>query len=246
MMCGRKRVNSNPRVFSGGQEITMSTRLTRWTGIGGVLFFVALAAAIFQSPNAPDSTASAAKVVKYYGSHKNSVTVNVYITEVAVVIAVIFFWYVREYVSSVPENRRLANLGFAGALLLAASGGLSGGFEQALVNGIKHFDPGSMQLLNALSEDATNILGAIGVAILLGATGLVAIRSRVLPQWLGWVSVVIAVASLVISFIGLAGVGLWSLITGILLIIRASRQPSTPTTATPSTEWSATPTTSSQ
>jgi hypothetical protein len=165
---------------------------------------------------------------------------------VAVVIAVIFFWYVREYVSSVPENRRLANLGFAGALLLAASGGLSGGFEQALVNGIKHFDPGSMQLLNALSEDATNILGAIGVAILLGATGLVAIRSRVLPQWLGWVSVVIAVASLVISFIGLAGVGLWSLITGILLIIRASRQPSTPTTATPSTEWSATPTTSSQ
>jgi hypothetical protein len=221
----------------------MKPRLTRWTGIGGVLFFVALAAAIFQDPNAPDSNASAAKVVTFYSSHKNAVAVNVYITEVAVVIALIFFWCVREYVSSVPENRSLANLGFAGAVLLAASGGLSGGLEQLLVDGVKHLDPGSMQLLNGLSEDATNILGAIGVAVLLGAIGAISIRSRVLPQWLGWVSVVIAVASLVISFIGLAGVGLWSLITGILLIIRASHEPSAPETPTASTGWSAAPTT---
>jgi hypothetical protein len=225
------------------KEITMDSRITRWTGIGGVVFFLALALAIFQDPNAPDSNASAAKVVKFYGSHKAEVTVNSYITEVTVVIALLFFWYLREYVASVAENRRLANLGFAGAVLLAASGGLSGGFEQLLVNGVHDLDPGSMQTINALSEDSTNLLGGIGVAVLLGATGIAIIRSRVLPQWLGWVAAVVAVASLVVGFFGLAGVGVWSLIAGILLIIRARRQPSVETTGTVSTGYPVTPAT---
>ena len=221
----------------------MGPRLTRWTGVGGILFFVALALAIFQDPNAPDSNASATKVVKFYSSHKSEVTINSYITEITVLIAVLFFWYLREYVSSVPENRRLANLGFAGAVLLAASGGLSGGFELLLVNGVNHLEPGSMQTINALSEDSTNLLGGIGVAVLLGATGIAIIRNRGLPLWLGWVAVVFAVASLVVGFFGLVGVGLWSLITGIVLVIRANRQPSDPVAipANAPTEWSSNP-----
>ncbi len=218
------------------RETSLTSRMTRWTGTAGVLFFVALAGAILGLPNPPGTDASATRIVTFYRHHRDAVLVNAYVTEVAVIVGLAFFWYLREYVCTVPENRRLATLGFIGGVLLAVSGGLSAGFNQVVFDGVKHLDPGSMQLLNTLGQDQTNYLGGIGVTVLLGATGIAVIRSGVLPRWLGWLGMVFAVGSLVISFIGLAGIGLWSLITGIVLIIRAGHLTTTPRVSGPPLE----------
>jgi hypothetical protein len=60
------------------------------------------------------------------------------------------------------------------------------------------------------------------------AAGLLALRTRVLPIWLGWVSLAIAVLLLIIP-IGWAGVvwafPLWTLIVSVLLYLRAAPAP---------------------
>jgi hypothetical protein len=75
-----------------------------------------------------------------------------------------------------------------------------------------------MQTLSALGFDVTSIAASGGVALLLGATGLAIIRSRVLPVWTGWAGIVLAVASVALPFLaGMPG-ALWTLLISITLL----------------------------
>ena len=78
-----------------------------------------------------------------------------------------------------------------------------------------------MQGLNVLNQDFTNIMTGLGVALFLLATGVVVIRTAALPVWLGWLAVVLGVASLVISFVGFIGIGLWILIVSVMILLRS-------------------------
>jgi hypothetical protein len=94
-----------------------------------------------------------------------------------------------------------------------------------------------------LSADAAQSLQSMGEAFFFGteltllamfvAVGLLILRSRVLPVWLGWVSLAIALLLAIIP-IGWAGVvwafPLWVLVTSVLLYLRA---PATPVAAPP-------------
>ena len=89
-----------------------------------------------------------------------------------------------------------------------------------------------------LSADAAQSLQSMGEAFFLGAEltllamfvaiGLLILRSRVLPVWLGWVSLAIALLLAIIP-IGWAGVvwafPLWVLVTSVLLYRRAPAAP---------------------
>jgi hypothetical protein len=89
-----------------------------------------------------------------------------------------------------------------------------------------------------LSADAAQSLQSMGEAFFFGAelallamfvaVGLVILRSRVLPVWLGWVSLAIALLLAIIP-IGWAGVvwafPLWLLVTSVLLYLRAPAAP---------------------
>jgi hypothetical protein len=89
-----------------------------------------------------------------------------------------------------------------------------------------------------LSADAAQSLQSMGEAFFFGAeltllamfvaVGLLILRSRVLPVWLGWVSLAIALLLAIIP-IGWAGVvwafPLWVLVTSFLLYLRARAAP---------------------
>jgi hypothetical protein len=68
--------------------------------------------------------------------------------------------------------------------------------------------------------------GAILFSIpLLVATGLASLRFRALPRWLGWVSLVLALALAIpgVGFIGLVvGLPLWTVVVSVLLLRRAA------------------------
>ena len=72
-----------------------------------------------------------------------------------------------------------------------------------------------------LSQDFSSIMTGVGVALFLLATGLVVIRSAALPVWLGWLAVVLGVASLVIFFLGFVGIGLWVLIVSVVILLHS-------------------------
>jgi hypothetical protein len=53
-------------------------------------------------------------------------------------------------------------------------------------------------------------------------TGAAAVQTGLLPKWLGWAAVVIGVVAITpIGFFSFLGVGLWLLVAGILLALRA-------------------------
>lgn len=196
----------------------------RRLGFAGIAFVVLLVVSIFLVPNAPQTNASAAKIVSYYHDHKAGLVATSFVIELAVFVGVAFFWYLREHLAAAaPAGRRLLTLGFAGGLIFAISGAVAAGISFALADHVGHIDPTVTQVLNVFSSDVSPFMGAPGIALFLGATGVVIITSKALPVWLGWAGVVLAVVALVVGFFGLLGVGLWILATSITLLVRADR-----------------------
>jgi hypothetical protein len=204
-------------------EVKRDDHLRRWVGLGGLVFVVVLLVTIFATPESPVATASAAKVARFVHQHRSSLYLNAYLTSLAVLVAATFLWYLREVVAPNPRGRRLANLGFAGGLLFLVGGIFNAGVSFAMADVATHVDPSVLQTLNIFAQDVGGIAGG-ATALLLGATSLAILRSRALPSWFAYVGLVLAVASFVIPMLGLPIVGLWVLVTT-LVILLTSREP---------------------
>ncbi len=203
----------------------MSNRLQRWLGIAGVVFVVLVAASIFTVPSTPSTHASLSKIAAFYDkSHQGALFAGAILAVAAVIVGVFWFWYFRDWlVAAQPTNRRLATVGFGGALLFAAGGSLAAGINFTLSDASGHATATVLQGLNYIQSDLNSGLIGAGTAIFLAASSAVVIRSRVLPVWLGWLAAVFAVAAVVIGFLGLIGLGLWLIATNIVIIARSRR-----------------------
>ncbi len=207
----------------------MDVRLKRWIGLAGPLFVIlVVVSGAVVGPMPPDSHASSAQVVAFYSKHKSGVEVSAYLLELAVFVGVIFFWYLRDLVATVEGNRRLATIGFAGVVIFAVSGGLSGSIKWALADAVNHVAPTTMQTLGVLQNDGSTFLSGVGQAVFLVATGIALIRSGVLGRWLGWVGVVFGGVALALPFIGPIPAGLWVLIASIVILVKERGGASSP------------------
>jgi hypothetical protein len=206
------------------RDAGLDGQLRRRVGLGGLALIIVLLVSIFAMANPPDATASPAKVVLFVHDHRGGLYLNAYLTSLGVLIAVAFLWYLRDVVAPAVPGRRLANLGFAGGLLFVVGGILSAGASFAMADVAKHADPTVLQTLNIFSEDVSGF-GASATALMMGATSLAILRSKALPNWLAYVGLVLAIASFALPFLGLPAVGLWLLITTVVLLV-TSGQPS--------------------
>lgn len=197
----------------------MDVRLKRWIALAGLLFVVLVVVAVVLGGGPPDSHASAAKIVAFYRKHKSGVQANAYLLELAVFVGLFFFWYLRDLVTTVEANRRLATIGFAGVVVFAVSGGLTAGINWTLADAVNHVGPTTMQTLGVLQNDAIVFLTGAGQAVFLIATGITLVRSAVLPRWLGWIGIVLGAVALVIPFFGALPTGVWVLITSIVILV---------------------------
>jgi hypothetical protein len=203
-------------------EANMNPHLRRWVGLGGLAVVVVLLASIFASPNPPAATAGPAKVAKFVLDHRDGLYLNAYLTSLAVLMATTFLWYLREVVAPATPGRRLANLGFAGSLLFVVGGIFSAGASFALADVATHASPMVLQTLNIFAEDVNGFGGAT-TALMMGATSLAILRSRALPSWLAYVGLLFAAASFVIADLALPAVGLWLLLTSIVVLVTSGR-----------------------
>ncbi len=203
----------------------MTHRLQRWTGIGGLIFVVLVVVSIGLTFNTPQTNASLAKITNFYNNntHKQLLGVAGIVTMVAVVVGVFWFWYFREWlIAAKPAGRRLATVGFGGGLVLAGGGALAAGLDFTLNDAYHHATPASLQILNIMQMDLSSGASVAGASIIMFATGLLIIRYRALPVWLGWVALVFAVLGLP-SGLGLMGLGLWLIAVNIVIILRSGK-----------------------
>ncbi len=207
-------------------EATRDDRLRRRVGLGGLLFVLVLLATIFATPDGPDATASAARVATFAHQNRGGLYLSAYLISLAVLIAGALLWFLRDVVAPDSLGRGLANLGFAGGLLFLVGGLFSAGASFAMADVANHAGPSVLQTLNIFSQDVADIAGG-ATALLLGATSLAILRSRALPSWLAYLGLVFAIASFAIPMLGLPIVGLWLLLTSVVVLVTSRKQRTT-------------------
>lgn len=201
----------------------MDARSQRLLGVTGLVFVGLVTASIIVTPNSPDSHASSATSVAYYSAHKSAASVTAHLIVLAVIVGLFFFWYLRDFLATTTLTKRLATIGFAGAVVFATSGGVAAASYFTLSDTIGHTDPSTIQVLNLMQVDFANALGAAGIAVFLLASSIAIVRgSGSLPGWVGWVGIVLGVATAVLIGTGLPALGLWLIIACVTMIVRAN------------------------
>jgi hypothetical protein len=146
--------------------------------------------------NTPSSDASAAKVLSYFQTHKHKTMAGAYLIALSLFFGLFFFGALRGFLRRDPRTERLAAISYGGAILFAVSGGLAAGSYAALADVPHRLGPQAAQALNVLNNDLAWFALLAGLGTLLVATGLAIVRSRLLPRWLGWLSIVAGIVAL--------------------------------------------------
>ena len=194
----------------------------RWSKLApltGVLFAVLTIAAVFVGGETPEANASAAKVIAYFGTHRSQVETSNILFALAFLVVVLFAGALRSYVRSAAEG--LGALILAGAVIMAVGAVTVSGVEYGLAHHLAELRPGTAQTLNVLTNE-------LGLPILAGAfvfaisSGLAILRGAALPNWLGWVAIVLGIVVLIppIGFPALLGFVIWSIVVSILMYQR--------------------------
>ena len=147
--------------------------------------------------------------------------------------ALLFLVFAASFATRVGSAAGAAALCLLGAAVLVVGLTVYAGLSIAMADVVGHVQGTALQALNVLADDAVFIfLITIGTsAFLLGAAAAV-FGTAVLPRWLGWWAVVFAVVGAIpshvlggtldhIGLLSFAGLGIWTLVVGILLTVRA-------------------------
>jgi hypothetical protein len=207
-----------------------SARQGRTTGgrewlapLSGIVFFVLAVVGFLLAGEPPDvSEDSARELVDHYSDNKDSVMVGSAIVTIGATFLVLFFGYLRKVLRAAEgEGGVLSLVAFAGAVIFAIGVAVDSTISFALAETADDIDPTAVQALSALWENDF-LPFALGVQVMLLATGLSVILHGALPKWLGWVALLLAVIAVTpVGFIAFLATGLWVLVVSVLLSLRA-------------------------
>jgi hypothetical protein len=107
------------------------------------------------------------------------------------------------------------------------------GLDYALADVPTHLDPAAAQALNVLTNDVGFTIN-VGGCVLGVTSGLAILRGARLPNWLGWVAIVIGIATATpATFIAFGVFIIWSVVVSVLLYVRTGRPETAATTGSP-------------
>jgi uncharacterized protein DUF4386 len=185
------RLGENLSVASGRTDSVWERRA--WAA--GIVFVVALLAEGVISAGLPiNQDDSAAKIARALQDHRHTVLVAAYLSAVYAVAFVIYLAKLHDLLRRVsPPPGTLHSLVLIGGVLLVALHGVSDIGIYGLLGGkiatyAAHHDQGLSYTLYLLTF-ALDSVGDVFGSVFLIATGLLLIRSRVLPRWLAWIAV---------------------------------------------------------
>ena len=207
----------------------------RWLApLTGVAFIILAFVSFAVAGEPPDTDEGAQEVVSFYSENEGSVVAGSLIQGLAAAVFLFFAGVLRTVLREGPGARgTLAAISFAGAIVFATGVAFDATINFALAEEVdtEGFDPIAMQaLLGLWSNDWVPF--AVGLLTFLIATGWAIIRTGVLPKWLGWAAIVIALFAVTpIGFVAFFGGALFVLIVSVMLAMRD--RPAKPTAPPP-------------
>jgi hypothetical protein len=194
--------------------------LARFAPLTGAAFVVLTAIAFIVAGEPPDFDAPASEVIEFYRDHEGANVFGSVLLGLTSVLLIFFSASVRRALRRSEDGSGVLSAAAFGSGIVAATGFATGAAIHFALTEFANSDgitPGAVQALNALDVNFFFPFG-VGIAALVLATGLAALRTRVIPIWLAWVAVVLFVVSFTpIGFVGFLLSGLWIIVVSILL-----------------------------
>ena len=193
-------------------------RVLPLTGVAAAALVVAGHLAHGSVPAARDNID---KVTAFYRTHDTHIYVGSVLLALAAFVFMAFAEVLRERLRpNGNDGHDASTFGFGGAVLFAIGLTLTAGIGVALSHQPDKLDPAATQALHALFFDLFAPLG-VGAAIFLIGNGTAILQTRTLPNWLGWSALPIGTTALApepVGDIGFVALGLWIVVTAVLLV----------------------------
>ena len=205
----------------------------RWlVPLTGLLFVVLALVGSLIGGEPKDAGNPAQEIVDHYVDNKSSIIIGAAIFGLACVALVFFASYLRSVLRRAEgEGGMLSPLTLVGAAIMAVGLAIDATLLFAIAEAADDLEPASVQTLQAFWDNDFMPI-AVGTVVFLLSSGILIARYGVLPKWLGWVAIVLAIAGITPAgfFAFLAG-GLWIAVVSVLLALR-ERRPNAATFAT--------------
>ncbi len=209
----------------------------------GIVALVLLMVEFVMVPTWPKADAATNTIIDFFVEHRTSVLLGEYIGGIGAVA--FFLWFLgslRSFLMLAEGTPgRLSAVAFGGGLVAIAVGSLGAAANIVLaLQAAEEGDEAVVRAFYVLSNTAFAVF-FLPIGVLIGATSIVALRTRALPKWYGQAGGLFALAEIALaacstsiagalsvtgalSFVGFILFGLWLLTTSILLIQRVGRR----------------------
>jgi hypothetical protein len=230
------------------------TKWEQYGALAGLVFVILVVVGAFIAGSPPRPDDSIQKIADYYRNHTGAIKTGAFLTGLA---GVAFLWFLGSLWSTLrrsEDTRRLATIATGGGIVGLILALLAFALNSSVAIALNSRD--SLQFLNPkfiyLLSGVIGGMGNFGIAVLVAATGVAILRTRVFPAWLagpsmlialGWIvgGLVVATDSSVIFTIGFVVFLLW--LVWILLISFFMFRPQAAAPATPEATAPVPPTT---
>jgi hypothetical protein len=201
----------------------MVDRWSRLAPLTGILFAVlAVVGAFSNGEESPKASAGPVKVFAYYAKHRSEVETSAILFALAFLVLVLFAGALRSYLRHTAAAEGLGAMVLAGGILMAGGALAATGVEYGLAHNLHSLSLQETHTLNFLSQEL--FLPVLAGGFVFGVcAGIAILRGAALPNWLGWVAIVIGIATLIppASFPALLAFLVWSVVVAILMYMRA-------------------------
>jgi uncharacterized membrane protein YkvI len=210
----------------------MDRRTWGWLGpVCGILFVIVATVAVVIAGEMDDIDPDdpARKIARELTDKHDDIQLSFILFGVALFFLLVFLGYLRDYFGRVSaEGTWLVSVFWAGALAYVAAFLIQGFAQQALfVIDDYRRDPVMAKTLYSLGWNSLLLLSP-GILAMAGAAAILTFRHRVLPMWLGALSILVFIGA---AFPWIPLFPLWVLLTSIVLLVRMRRPAPVPTSA---------------
>lgn len=198
-------------------------QLAPLSGVVSVLLFLIGAVVISNYDYLPP----AEKVADYLNSNPSRVYTGAYLASIS---AFFLIWFAGSVRSALHEREggtgRLSLIAFGGGVASAVALGIA--FTSILSAGLRAGAPGGITPIGAVTMfdfwgQIAGQMFAISLAVMIGATAVLSIRTDVFPAWFGWVSALVAFGLLTpFAYFLLAFAVIWLIVVSIWLYFRGA------------------------
>ncbi len=184
----------------------------------GVLFVVLTIVSFIVMGEPPDADDPAREVVEFWTDHEGQAIVGSLLASLGAISLIFFGASLRRILRRGEDGTGVLSVAALAGSVVAATGiATDSAIRFALGDLADEVDPAVTVTLNALWADFFFPM-VVGLATLILATALAALRTRVIPVWLAWVGIGLCVVFFTpAGFVAFLVSGLWIVVVSLLL-----------------------------